>query len=404
MSDVAATRHDANESEESNGCCSPPPNVWLHDLWTVGLVADAAEIRDSNGTPACVAYLCGVECRRLLHKNIERRCKLSHDLEAQLTSDFRNLHIKKLREAGGLALKRERRGGRENAQPPEAQREPSAQLPVPDWIRPYRQELVSTYDTSKYRLRELVAAVLECNSLGLDALEQLHTDASYEWLSRWEEVFPESGTGEKTPRQHIPLNPKLVHSYQASGRKLSVAWKRAMRSEKRLFNKLNDDARWQAFLDGVEQFCQMELLPLCCGPDRDQQLEGMMVQFPPTLRIQMPGRQPSINMHVDTDYAGHQEAECNFWVPLTNVFGNNTLWAESEPMKGDFRPFELSPSEFLRFEGVKCRHFTKANDTNVTRVSFDLRAVPLQLWRDLYGGRIGDYGCKLILPPHSCHA
>merc|ERR1711920_129766 len=145
---------------------------------------------------------------------------------------------------------------------------------------------------------------------------------------------------------------------------------------------------WNAFLEAYEKFCQHELLPLCCGTDPEIQKHGLVIQYPPTLRIHMPGQAPSIKMHVDTDYANHQECECNFWVPLTKVFGNNTLWAESEAMKGDFRPFEMEPGQLLRFEGVKCRHYTMANDTGVTRVSFDLRAVPATLWRDTRGGKI----------------
>jgi hypothetical protein len=34
-------------------------------------------------------------------------------------------------------------------------------------------------------------------------------------------------------------------------------------------------------------------------------------------------------------------AEVNFWVPLTRVFGTNTLFVESAPGRGDFRPVEL---------------------------------------------------------------
>ena len=45
-------------------------------------------------------------------------------------------------------------------------------------------------------------------------------------------------------------------------------------------------------------------------------------------------------LHSDNEY-GHQDGEINFWMPLTKAFGNNTLWAESEPLKEDFHPFEL---------------------------------------------------------------
>ena len=70
------------------------------------------------------------------------------------------------------------------------------------------------------------------------------------------------------------------------------------------------------------------------------QEDTILYQFPPSLRIY-----PSLNkemgrLHSDNEY-GHQDGEINFWLPLTDAFGSNTLWAESEPNKGDFHPFEL---------------------------------------------------------------
>jgi hypothetical protein len=79
-------------------------------------------------------------------------------------------------------------------------------------------------------------------------------------------------------------------------------------------------------------------------------------------------------MHHDCDYH-HQPSELNFWLPLSPVFSTNSLWAESAPDKGDFRPFEMTPGEYVRFYGNKCRHMTFPNDTGKTRVSLDFRAV-----------------------------
>ena len=44
--------------------------------------------------------------------------------------------------------------------------------------------------------------------------------------------------------------------------------------------------------------------------------------------------------HIDADYH-HQPAEVNFWIPLTEVFGTNTLFVESAPGEGDYHPIEL---------------------------------------------------------------
>jgi hypothetical protein len=57
---------------------------------------------------------------------------------------------------------------------------------------------------------------------------------------------------------------------------------------------------------------------------------------------------------------------------------------------------ELEFGEFLRFNGNKCTHFTTANDTGQTRVSFDFRAIPLTLYQNVFRGKIGDYGSVLF--------
>ena len=46
---------------------------------------------------------------------------------------------------------------------------------------------------------------------------------------------------------------------------------------------------------------------------------------------------------------GLQINEINYWMPMTCTFGSNTLWSESQPGKGDFRPFELQPGDLVQF-------------------------------------------------------
>ena len=48
-----------------------------------------------------------------------------------------------------------------------------------------------------------------------------------------------------------------------------------------------------------------------------------------------------IGMHKDGDYPGHYAAEINFWVPVTAVAGNNSLFVESAEGRGDFRALEV---------------------------------------------------------------
>ena len=78
--------------------------------------------------------------------------------------------------------------------------------------------------------------------------------------------------------------------------------------------------------------------------------------------------------------------------------GTNTVHAESAPGKGDFRAMELRAGEGLRFNGIACHHYTRANDTGQTRVSFGFRVIPRSLWRNDWSGYIGDYRAEFEPP------
>ena len=69
------------------------------------------------------------------------------------------------------------------------------------------------------------------------------------------------------------------------------------------------------------------------------------------------------------------------------------------PGAGDFRPFELSVGEGMRFNGNECRHFTVPNDTDVTRVSIDFRVIPKALFRNDHAGFIGEYKTRVAEGP-----
>ena len=87
--------------------------------------------------------------------------------------------------------------------------------------------------------------------------------------------------------------------------------------------------------------------------------------------------------HCDAQYH-HQPLEVNFWIPLTQTYGSNSLWVESTPGAGDFSALELSPGEGVRFWGHSCEHYTLPNETDETRLSFDFRVVPPGLFREHY--------------------
>jgi ectoine hydroxylase-related dioxygenase (phytanoyl-CoA dioxygenase family) len=121
-------------------------------------------------------------------------------------------------------------------------------------------------------------------------------------------------------------------------------------------------------------------------------------QRSPTFRVHLPDNIAVGEFHVDGDY-NHQDGEVNFWVPLTPVWGSNSLWIEETLGGRDYQPVVLKPGELLVFDAVNWRHGNMTNTTGSTRVSFDFRCVPLKSYvpsglRTVSAGRtlnIGDY-------------
>ena len=123
--------------------------------------------------------------------------------------------------------------------------------------------------------------------------------------------------------------------------------------------------------------------------------EHFIYQGEPSLRIHMPLTRPGIQKHKDFDYF-HQPTEINFWVPLVpRVGGSNSLYCESAPGSGDFSPVEAELGQFMRFWGNQCEHYTLRNETDVTRVSIDLRVVPRELFHPAWASPKGRVAFRL---------
>ncbi|MCR8997433.1 hypothetical protein [Brevibacillus laterosporus] len=103
-------------------------------------------------------------------------------------------------------------------------------------------------------------------------------------------------------------------------------------------------------------------------------------QNPPSFRVHFHGT-GFTPFHRDRDWHGKIDMNIvrrfrNIWIPLTKVWGNNSLWIESTEDMGDFQPIELEYGEALVFDGQNLVHGTYRNDTGATRVSFDFRVLP----------------------------
>ena len=114
----------------------------------------------------------------------------------------------------------------------------------------------------------------------------------------------------------------------------------------------------------------------------------------PCIRVVQPS-EFSIGPHSDISY-GFSQANINFYLPLTNLYGTNSLVIESSPGKEDWHIIKGDYGMVKRFYGALCIHFTPENTTSHTRVSLDFRAVPGSCWNvdhDQFTRKSGYYNC-----------
>jgi len=184
-----------------------------------------------------------------------------------------------------------------------------------DAFHTLKTKTIFTYDTARYPFRETVAA-----GLGVDP-------------------------GTLATLNHLPSGKDLPDSTEAT-----LALK-----------ALYDDFVCNVIAPQIDA-----ILP--CG--------GTVVyQSLPCMRIH-PGNSAALGpRHKDSDYE-HQEGQINFWLPLVTVSGPNTLYVETGEGTGVFEPLEMIYGQVARFYGNGCEHYTVANTSCVTRVSFDFRVVP----------------------------
>jgi hypothetical protein len=136
--------------------------------------------------------------------------------------------------------------------------------------------------------------------------------------------------------------------------------------------------------------------------------EDGIFQLSPTIRFYFPraeGFNWRLNYHTDI-MLGHPPQEINIWIPLTNVYGSNSMrlmsldnslsilrrfdfdfkaYAEavqtSDTLQDELNDLsfiiEAEPGEAILFDS-RCLHVLQKNQTEHSRVSMDLRVMPLR--------------------------
>lgn len=213
-----------------------------------------------------------------------------------------------------------------------------------------RTELHCAYNVSKYDLQDVVTRIL-LDDADIIALGKIRNDDNLHPLAR------------------LHLLPSFQSKVRGRPKEANRRWR--LRG---ISGDYSVDLRclWGRFVE--------EVIKPIVGAAANEEL---VFQSMPILRIQTPSMTPLGNRHRDEVY-GRQPTEINVWLPLVDVAGNNSLWVESARDRGDFHPLNLKYGQFARFWGSQCEHFTKANTTNVTRVSLDFRVILKRFYVDNY--------------------
>ena len=136
---------------------------------------------------------------------------------------------------------------------------------------------------------------------------------------------------------------------------------------KKFYSKLNSD--WEEFIKIYKKFIYEEVSKIVNKP--------FLYQYLPSYRVHLPNYQAIHKWHFDSDKDHkHPEGEINFCVPITQMKDSNSIWIESSPGKKDFKPMRLEYGNYMCFDGNKCTHGNKKNETENTRISFDFRILP----------------------------
>lgn len=137
-------------------------------------------------------------------------------------------------------------------------------------------------------------------------------------------------------------------------------------------NRFYENMRGSEFMDCYKEFIALTVRPMSNEP--------LVYQRYPTLRYQIPNGLGVAAYHVDSEY-NHPIEELNIWLPFTHARETRSIWIESEPGKKDYQPQDVRYGEFIVFEGGKLSHGNEPNTTGETRVSIDMRVIPLSVWK-----------------------
>ncbi len=202
------------------------------------------------------------------------------------------------------------------------------------------------FDPSKYKFVQMITELFNVE------LNQLHTTRKRDY-----EVFKEVGKDSNT-EFHTKFYAKL-------------------------------DSGWD-IQDEYDRLIKEEVLPFLG-------LSEAMVQKFPTFRVMMPNNVAIVVKHHDSDdLHKHPIGEINFIMAITDMYDTNTVNVEIMPRLEEYNKIELSSGEIICFNGNLCNHNNEINKTGKSRVSFDFRVLPLNMYNANYAKHSASTNTKYV--------
>jgi len=97
----------------------------------------------------------------------------------------------------------------------------------------------------------------------------------------------------------------------------------------------------------------------------------------PYFRVQMAHSTSVSTWHRDVDVTGVSNL-ITAWIPFVDTSGTNTIWVEREYGKKNYEPVPVRYGEILFFDSAYLWHGSVPNESDITRMSMDIRITPLK--------------------------
>ena len=195
--------------------------------------------------------------------------------------------------------------------------------------------------------------------------------------------------GEPLDQIHTLLDTPILTQEDKNYHKQLHEWKKDRESifVKRFHEYVDKYTRFQ---DEYHQFIREYIKPLF--PEETH----LAIQKTPNIRFSLPqnaaiGFDPNdppeiVGLHCDRDF-GHHPTEQNFIIPITAMFSTNSIFYDPDPNDLSitnplqFVPMILHTNQFAQAYFNQIRHCNRINQTDQTRISFDIRIIPFSKYQ-----------------------